>query len=116
MTHKFGIWIFGVDRKCATCGLSESNATTDCFGKSIDRLWLLAFQEGICDYVNEEWVDWNGRPTGNDVMVVRQRAAEHVLQKEAEFARPPHLKRKMEMEDELLTHSKYRGFNPRPFD
>lgn len=104
------------DRKCEACGLLESNVTTDCLGKPIDRLWLLAFQEDLCDYVKGEWVDWTGRPIGDDVAVVRRRSAAYLLRKGAEHVRSPHLKKKMEMEDELLTHSKYRGLNPRPFD
>ncbi len=123
MKHEFGIWNPLRDRKCKHCGLSESNATTDCPGKgfgSAERDWLLAFEEDICDYKNGEWVDWACRTVGNDIMILRQRQAAYVLKKGAEFTskstRASHLKAKMEMEDELLTHSKYRGLNPRPFD
>jgi hypothetical protein len=116
MKHEFGMWNPLRDRKCNACGLSESNVTTDCLGKPIGRLWLLAFQDDICDYVNDEWVDWTGRPIGDDVAVVRRKSAAYIQKKEAEGTRARYLKDKMEMEDELLTHSKYRGFNPRPFD
>ncbi len=110
------MWNLLVDRKCKACGLLENDMTNDCLGEPINRFWLLAFQEEICDYVNGEWIDWMGRSVDNNIQILRQRQADYIRHKEAEQVRPSHLKRKMEMEDELLTHSKYRGLNPRPFD
>jgi len=119
--HEFGKWNPLTDRKCIVCGLTESKATTCCLGKAFgsdERLWLLAFESGICDYVNGEWVDWTGRSVDNDVRVLRTREAAHNtrLRRQAEGVRRSSLRKKMAMEDTLMQEEKYRGFNPRPFD
>lgn len=118
MQHELGQWIPFKDRQCSVCLLLESKATKDCIGKQFgpeERNWLLAFQEDLCDYVDGRWVNWQGTPVDN-VPLLRKQAEDYVLKKEIQTMRAPHLKKKMEMEDELLTHSRYRGLNPRPFD
>ena len=119
MEHNFGRWNPFKDRACSTCSLSESNITTDCIGKPFggaERLWLLAFEEDLCDYVGDQWVDWAGKPTGNDIVVLRQRSEVHVMKKKLEGTRGQHLKAKMAMEDELLTYSQYNHWNNQPYD
>ncbi len=118
MQHELGQWIPFRDRQCSVCLLRESQATTDCIGKQFgpeERNWLLAFQEDLCDYADGRWVNWQGVPVDN-VQLLRKQAEDFVMRKEVQSMRAPRLKKKMDMEDELLTHSKYQWLNPRPYD
>lgn len=81
----------------------------------------MAFQDGLCNYVAGRWVDWTGKPTEGDVLFLRQRyARQHQIEEGLLMAernrRHPALKRKMAMEDELLTHSRYNHWNQQPYD
>jgi len=121
MKHKLGMWVPFMDRKCDACKLTESNLTVDCTGEPLERTRLLAFIDGLCNYVAGRWVDWTGRPTKGNVLLLRQRyARQHQLDEGLLMAvkemRHPSLKRKMDMEDTLLGHQKWRGWNPNPFD
>lgn len=121
MKHKLGMWVPFRDRKCDKCGLSESQITVDCFGSPLERTRLAAFQDGLCNYVAECWVDWTGRPAKGGVLLLRQRYdKQHKLNEGMLMAdinrRHPTLKRKMAMEDELLAHSRFNHWNSRPYD
>lgn len=115
MEHQLTSWYLLKKRTCEACKLPEDLLTTDCIGAPLERAWVMALNDGICDYVAGHWVDWTNRPVENALML-RQRETKYNLVQAAQGQRRPDLARKMHMEDMLLGHQKWRGWNPNPFD
>lgn len=115
LEHKLTSWHLLKKRACEMCKLPEDLLTTHCTGAPLERAWIMALTDGICDYVAGRWVDWTNRPVENALML-RQRETKYNLVQAAQGQRRPDLRRKMAMEDTLLQHQNWRGWNRSPFD
>ncbi len=104
--------------KCESCALRSTKLTNDCPGNPPHRLWVLMFGEDLCDYVDGEWVDWQGRPV-DDPQVLRVRADRFIKNRAALYdksSRTEHLRDKMAMEDTLMEDNRYNHLNDDPED
>ena len=108
----------GVVAKCDTCGMRASRLTTDCLGEPPHRLWVQMFDEDLCDYIGDKWLDWMGRPVDSP-KELRDRSRKYLQDKAALYdtsTRLEELQEKMDMEDALLGNSRFNHWNFDPWD